>query len=177
MKTTPIVVENDKDHAEAMALLHRLMASDDPRDVARLRVQARLIEDYERALAARGADAARPPRLPDGPARAHARRPGAPVRHREPSERSAERQAELEPRHGAAAEPAVPHPRRPSDRGVAPQGARSKESSRGPPQSGQTERRPGGAQAQEPPRDAGAPAAGARGGVTASDGCAGQARA
>jgi HTH-type transcriptional regulator/antitoxin HigA len=49
MKTTLIVVENDKDHAEAMALMERLMTSDDPRDVARLRAQARLIEDYERA--------------------------------------------------------------------------------------------------------------------------------
>jgi HTH-type transcriptional regulator/antitoxin HigA len=60
MKTTLIVVENDKDHAEAMALLHRLMASDDPRDRTRLAAQARLIEDYERARWPRAA-----PTLPD----------------------------------------------------------------------------------------------------------------
>jgi HTH-type transcriptional regulator/antitoxin HigA len=49
MKATLIVIENDRDHAEAKALMERLMASDDARDRARLVAQARLIEAYERA--------------------------------------------------------------------------------------------------------------------------------
>lgn len=48
MRTELIIVENEADHAEAMALVDRLMGSDDPADGARLRAQARLIEDYER---------------------------------------------------------------------------------------------------------------------------------
>jgi len=48
MKTTLIVIENESDHAQAKALVDRLMISSDPRDASRLAAQARLIEDYER---------------------------------------------------------------------------------------------------------------------------------
>lgn len=60
MKATLIVIENDADHAEAKALLARLMASDARTDRARRIAQARLIEDYERARWPR-----RAPALPD----------------------------------------------------------------------------------------------------------------
>ena len=49
MKTTLIVMQNDVDHAEAKALLAKLMESDAPREHARIAAQARLIEAYERA--------------------------------------------------------------------------------------------------------------------------------
>jgi HTH-type transcriptional regulator/antitoxin HigA len=48
MKATLIVLQNDTDHAEAKALVERLMRSSDPADGARLAAQARLIEAYER---------------------------------------------------------------------------------------------------------------------------------
>lgn len=47
MRTELIIVENAADHADAMALVERLMLSNDPADRPRLRAQARLIEDYE----------------------------------------------------------------------------------------------------------------------------------
>jgi len=46
MKAEMIVVENDTDLAEAMAVVDALMVSGD--QPARLRAQARLIEDYEK---------------------------------------------------------------------------------------------------------------------------------
>lgn len=49
MKTTLIVLENDADHAQAKALVEKLMESDDPADAARMAAQARLIEAYERS--------------------------------------------------------------------------------------------------------------------------------
>ena len=49
MKTTLIVIQNDADHAEAKALLAKLMESDAPGEHARIAAQARLIEAYERA--------------------------------------------------------------------------------------------------------------------------------
>jgi HTH-type transcriptional regulator/antitoxin HigA len=49
MKAMLIVIQNDADHAEAKALLDRLMGSDDPGQRARMAAQARLIESYERA--------------------------------------------------------------------------------------------------------------------------------
>lgn len=48
MKATLIVIENDADHAQAKALVGKLMASDDAGDRARMTAQARLIEAYER---------------------------------------------------------------------------------------------------------------------------------
>ncbi|HSZ74368.1 MAG TPA: hypothetical protein VK779_06085 [Rhizomicrobium sp.] len=48
MKATLILIENDSDHAQAKALVDRLMTSDNPADSAKLAAQARLIEDYER---------------------------------------------------------------------------------------------------------------------------------
>jgi HTH-type transcriptional regulator/antitoxin HigA len=48
MKATLIVIQNDGDHAEAKALVAKLMGSGDPADVARAAAQARLIEAYER---------------------------------------------------------------------------------------------------------------------------------
>jgi HTH-type transcriptional regulator / antitoxin HigA len=48
MKATLILIENDADHAQAQALVDRLMTSDNPADSAKLAAQARLIEDYER---------------------------------------------------------------------------------------------------------------------------------
>jgi HTH-type transcriptional regulator/antitoxin HigA len=60
MKATLFVIENDRDHAEAKALIERLMGSDDAADQARMAAQARLIEAYERARWPR-----RSPSLPD----------------------------------------------------------------------------------------------------------------
>jgi HTH-type transcriptional regulator/antitoxin HigA len=55
-----VIVETDEDHAEAKALIEKLMGSDDAEDRARIRAQAQLIEAYERARWAR-----RMPTLPD----------------------------------------------------------------------------------------------------------------
>jgi HTH-type transcriptional regulator / antitoxin HigA len=60
MKTTLFVIENDADHAQAKALIEKLMGSNDPADRARLTAQARLVEAYERARWPR-----RAPSLPD----------------------------------------------------------------------------------------------------------------
>jgi len=60
MKATLFVIENDRDHAEAKALIEKLMGSEDPADQARMAAQARLIEAYERARWPR-----RTPSLPD----------------------------------------------------------------------------------------------------------------
>jgi len=48
MKATLILIENDADHAQAKALVDKLMASESPSDCAKLSAQARLIEAYER---------------------------------------------------------------------------------------------------------------------------------
>jgi HTH-type transcriptional regulator/antitoxin HigA len=48
MKATLFVIENDRDHAAAKALIEKLMRSDDAADQARMAAQARLIEAYER---------------------------------------------------------------------------------------------------------------------------------
>jgi HTH-type transcriptional regulator/antitoxin HigA len=48
MKATLFVIENDVDHAQAKALVEKLMGSRDPADQARMTAQARLIEAYER---------------------------------------------------------------------------------------------------------------------------------
>ena len=47
MDATLIVIENDAEHARALALVDRLWSSDDPADIARLRAQAQLIAAYE----------------------------------------------------------------------------------------------------------------------------------
>jgi HTH-type transcriptional regulator/antitoxin HigA len=60
MKATLFIIENDRDHAEAKALIEKLMGSDDAADQARMAAQARLIEAYERARWPR-----RAPSLPD----------------------------------------------------------------------------------------------------------------
>lgn len=60
MKTTLIVIENEADHAEAKALVAKLMASDTPQDRARMAAQARLVEAYEKNRWPR-----RRPALPD----------------------------------------------------------------------------------------------------------------
>jgi HTH-type transcriptional regulator / antitoxin HigA len=49
MKATLIIIENDRDHAQAKALIEELMGSDDVADQARMTAQARLIEAYERS--------------------------------------------------------------------------------------------------------------------------------
>ena len=49
MKTTLFVIENEADHAQAKALVEKLMRSNAPEDQARLAAQARLIELYERS--------------------------------------------------------------------------------------------------------------------------------
>jgi len=49
MKTTLIVIQNAADHAEAKALVMKLMDSDAPQDQARMVAQARLIEAYEKS--------------------------------------------------------------------------------------------------------------------------------
>ncbi len=60
MKATLFIIENDRDHAEAKALIEKLMGSSDAADQARMIAQARLIEAYERARWPR-----RTPKLPD----------------------------------------------------------------------------------------------------------------
>jgi hypothetical protein len=47
MKTELIVIENDAELAEGIALVEALMAAADVSGIARLRAQARLVEDYE----------------------------------------------------------------------------------------------------------------------------------
>jgi HTH-type transcriptional regulator / antitoxin HigA len=49
MDATLIVIDSDAELARAHALVDRLMASDDPADLARLQAQARLIAAYEEA--------------------------------------------------------------------------------------------------------------------------------
>lgn len=49
MKTTLIVIQNDADHAQAKALIEKLMSSKDPADQARMVAQACLAEAYERS--------------------------------------------------------------------------------------------------------------------------------
>ncbi|MDX2222092.1 MAG: helix-turn-helix domain-containing protein [Rhodospirillaceae bacterium] len=49
MKTTLIVIEGDRDHAAAKALVTKLMGSRSAGARARLAAQARLIESYERS--------------------------------------------------------------------------------------------------------------------------------
>lgn len=49
MKATLIIIENEKDHGQAKALVEELMRSEDAADRARMVAQARLIEAYERA--------------------------------------------------------------------------------------------------------------------------------
>src|SRR5258707_15835384 len=46
MKTTLFVVKDDADHAQAKALIEKLMGSTEPTDRARMTAQARLIEAY-----------------------------------------------------------------------------------------------------------------------------------
>ena len=60
MKTTLIVIQNDADHAQAKALVEKLMNSSDPADQARMVAQACLTEAYERYRWPR-----RVPSLPD----------------------------------------------------------------------------------------------------------------
>jgi HTH-type transcriptional regulator/antitoxin HigA len=60
MKTTLIVIQNDADHAQAKALIEKLMNSTDPTDQARMMAQAYLTEAYERSRWPR-----RAPSLPD----------------------------------------------------------------------------------------------------------------
>ena len=42
------MIQNGADHRQAKALVKKLLASDDPKDHARLLAQAHLIQDYER---------------------------------------------------------------------------------------------------------------------------------
>lgn len=49
MKTTLIVIQNDADHAQAKALIGKLMNSKDSADRARMVAQACLVEAYERS--------------------------------------------------------------------------------------------------------------------------------
>lgn len=60
MKATLIVIENEKDHVQAKALVEGLMRSENVADRARMVAQARLIEAYERTRWPR-----RTPTLPD----------------------------------------------------------------------------------------------------------------
>jgi HTH-type transcriptional regulator/antitoxin HigA len=49
MKATLIVIQDDADHADAKAMIERLINSNDVKNQARIAAQARLIEAYERA--------------------------------------------------------------------------------------------------------------------------------
>jgi hypothetical protein len=94
MKATLFIIENDRDHAEAKALIEKLMGSDDAADQARMVAQARLIEAYERARWPRRTSLATgPPYLLDGAAWAFTGGSGATSRDTQSGERSVERQA------------------------------------------------------------------------------------
>ena len=60
MRATLIVIENESDHAQAKALIAKLMESRNAEDQARMAAQARLVEAYERVRWPR-----RTPSLPD----------------------------------------------------------------------------------------------------------------
>jgi HTH-type transcriptional regulator/antitoxin HigA len=60
MRTTLIIIQNDADHAQAKALIGKLMNSKDSADRARMVAQACLVEAYERSRWPR-----RAPSLPD----------------------------------------------------------------------------------------------------------------
>jgi HTH-type transcriptional regulator/antitoxin HigA len=60
MKATLFIIQNEADHAQAKALIEKLMGSKDPADRARMTAQARLVEAYERVRWPR-----RLPTLPD----------------------------------------------------------------------------------------------------------------
>ena len=60
MKATLFIIQNVADHAQAKALIEKLMGSKDPADRARMTAQARLVEAYERVRWPR-----RSPTLPD----------------------------------------------------------------------------------------------------------------
>jgi HTH-type transcriptional regulator/antitoxin HigA len=60
MKATLIVIQSAADHAQAKAMVEKLMRSNKPEDRVRMVAQARLIEAYERARWPR-----RTPSLPD----------------------------------------------------------------------------------------------------------------
>jgi HTH-type transcriptional regulator/antitoxin HigA len=49
MKATLIVIQDDADHADAKALIERLINSNDVNNQARIAAQARLVEAYERS--------------------------------------------------------------------------------------------------------------------------------
>jgi HTH-type transcriptional regulator/antitoxin HigA len=49
MKATLVIIQNDADHLAAMALIDKLMASEDTADRARMLAQARLVEAYEKS--------------------------------------------------------------------------------------------------------------------------------
>jgi HTH-type transcriptional regulator / antitoxin HigA len=49
MRAMLIILENDADYNEAMAAIDALIESTDPKDMARLRAQARLVKDYEQS--------------------------------------------------------------------------------------------------------------------------------
>ena len=49
MKATLFIIENDRDHVQAKALIEKLMGPGDVADQARMTAQARVIEAYERA--------------------------------------------------------------------------------------------------------------------------------
>jgi len=60
MNATLIVIDSDAELGRARGLVDKLMASDDPADIARLEAQARLIAAYEESKWPR-----RPPRTAD----------------------------------------------------------------------------------------------------------------
>ncbi len=60
MKATLIIVQNETDHRAALALIDKLIASNDAGDRARMAAQARLVEAYEKTRWPR-----RVPNLPD----------------------------------------------------------------------------------------------------------------
>ena len=49
MRATLILIQSDAEHAQAKALVEKLMTSNVPEDRARMTAQARLIEAYERS--------------------------------------------------------------------------------------------------------------------------------
>jgi HTH-type transcriptional regulator / antitoxin HigA len=60
MRATLIVIRNEADHREALALIAKLMTSNDAADRARMTAQARLVEAHEKSRWPR-----RMPSLPD----------------------------------------------------------------------------------------------------------------
>jgi hypothetical protein len=110
MKATLFVFENDTDHAQAKALIERLMGSRDPADQGADDRSGAFDRSFRTCSLAKSCTvAAGSVDLSDGPAWNVACRSRTPIGNTQSSERSADGQARAEYVHGAQASGAVPY--------------------------------------------------------------------